>query len=307
MSRDSAPIPYMERTRSYYLALGYSNPYQWAHHEDAPFTPLRQPLTETRVALVTTAAPFQPDKGDQGPGAPCNASAKFYAVYSGDTARDHDVRIAHVAIDRKHTSMEDAGCWFPLPVMRRLADEGVFELGPRFHGFPTNRSQQHTREVEAPDLLARCQADGAHAALLVANCPICHQSLSLAARHLEARGVATAILGCARDIVEYCGVPRFLFSDFPLGNAASRPHDPPSQEQTLLLALALLQNAKAPRTTWRSPLVWQGAPDWKKDYANADRLAPEELVRLRAEAETARLTAKDIRLSTLNPSSAKQA
>jgi D-proline reductase (dithiol) PrdB len=307
MKSDSAPIPYMQRTRSYYLALGYANRYQWAHYADAPFAPLRQPLTETRIALVTTAAPFQPDKGDQGPGAPYNAAAKFYAVYSGDAARDHDVRTAHVAIDRKHTSMEDAGSWFPLPVMGRLADEGVFELGPRFHGFPTNRSQQHTREVDAPDLLARCQADGAHAAFLVANCPVCHQSLSLAARHLEAHGVATVILGCARDIVEYCGVPRFLFSDFPLGNAAGRPHDPASQEQTLLLALALLQNAKAPRTTWQSPLIWQGAPDWKKDYANAERLAPEDLARLRAEAERARLTARDIRLDTLKPSSANRA
>ena len=305
MSSDLAPIPYMERTRSYYLALGYANPYQWAHHEDAPFAPLRQPLTATRIALVTTAAPFQPDKGDQGPSAPYNASAKFYTVYSGDSARDHDVRIAHVAIDRKHASMDDPGCWFPLPMMRRLGDEGIFQLGPRFHGFPTNRSQQHTREVDAPELLARCQADGAHAALLVANCPVCHQSLSLAARHLEANSIATVILGCARDIVEYCSVARFLFSDFPLGNAAGRPHDPASQEQTLLLALTFLQNAKAPRTTWQSPLIWQGAPDWKEDYANADRLAPEELARLRAEA--ARLTAKDIRLNTLNPSSANRA
>jgi len=296
MRGDLAPIPYMERTRSYYLALRYANPYQWAHHEDAPFAPLRQPLTATRIALVTTAAPFQPDKGDQGPSAPYNASAKFYTVYSGDSARDHDVRIAHVAIDRKHASMDDPGCWFPLPMMRRLADEGIFQLGPRFHGFPTNRSQQHTRQVDAPELLARCQADGAHAALLVANCPVCHQSLSLAARHLEANSIATVILGCARDIVEYCSVARFLFSDFPLGNAAGRPHDPASQEQTLLLALAFLQDAKAPRTTWRSPLLWQGAPDWKKDYAYADQLAPEELARLRARAETARLTAKDIRL-----------
>jgi hypothetical protein len=301
MTRDSASIPYMQRTRSYYLALGYTNPYRWAHHDDAPFAPLRQPLPGTRIALVTTAAPFQPDKGDQAPGAPYNARAKFYAVYSGDSARDHDVRIAHVAIDRKHTSMEDSGCWFPLPVMQRLADEGVFELGPRFHGFPTNCSQEHTREADAPELLARCQADGAHAALLVANCPVCHQSLSLAARHLEANGVATVILGCARDIVEYCGVPRFLFSDFPLGNAAGRPHDPASQEQTLLLALALLQNVITPRTTWQSPLIWHGAPDWKRDYANAECLSPEELMRLRAEAETARLIAKDIRVNTLNP------
>jgi D-proline reductase (dithiol) PrdB len=307
MSGNCAPIPYIQRTRSYYLALGYANPYQWAHHEDAPFAALRQPLPETRIALVTTAAPFRPDKGDQGPGAPYNALAKFYAVYSGDTARDHDVRIAHVAIDRKHTSMDDSGCWFPLLVMRRLADEGVFELGPRFHGFPTNRSQQRTREVDAPDLLARCRADGAQAVLLVANCPVCHQSLSLAARHLEVNGIATVILGCARDIVEYCSVARFLFSDFPLGNAAGRPRDPASQGQTLLLALALLQNAREPRTTWQSPLTWQDAPDWKEDYANAERVSPEELARLRAEVERARLTAKDIRLNTLTPSSANRA
>lgn len=125
MSGDPAPVSYMQRTRAYYLALGYDNPYQWARHEDAPFAPLRQPLTETRLALVTTAAPFQPDKGDQGPGAPYNAAAKFYAVYSGDTARDHDLRIAHVGIDRKHTSMEDSGCWFPLPAMRRFSSPTV--------------------------------------------------------------------------------------------------------------------------------------------------------------------------------------
>ncbi|NDA03281.1 MAG: glycine reductase, partial [Burkholderiaceae bacterium] len=30
---DSA-IPYMQRTRSYYLALGYDNPYVWAHYNN---------------------------------------------------------------------------------------------------------------------------------------------------------------------------------------------------------------------------------------------------------------------------------
>ena len=68
------PVPYLERTRSYYHALGYGAPYEWAHHVDVPFTPLRRPLRESTVALITTAAPYQPDKGDQGPGAPYNAA-----------------------------------------------------------------------------------------------------------------------------------------------------------------------------------------------------------------------------------------
>lgn len=295
----SAPLPYMMRTRDWYLALGYDNPYEWAHFEQVPFAPLTKPLAKTRIALVTTAAPFQPDKGPQGPGAPYNAAAKFYEVYSGDTARDHDVRIAHVGIDRKHTSMEDSGTWFPLPSMRRMAQAGRFLLAPRFHGFPTNRSQRRTMSVDAPELLARCLDDGVDAAILVANCPVCHQCLTLAARHLEAHGIHTVVLGCARDVVEHCGAPRFLFSDFPLGNAAGRPHDPASQTRTLNMALELLQTATAPRTTWQSPLVWQGALDWKRDYANPDQLTPEELALERQTAEAARIEAKTLRQSLL--------
>ena len=63
-------------------------------------------------------------------------------------------------------------------------------------------------------------------------------------------------MGAAKDIVEYAGVPRFLFSDFPLGNAAGRPHDPASQAFTLDLALKLLKTAPTARTTVQSPLRW---------------------------------------------------
>jgi hypothetical protein len=293
---DDPPIAYMERTREWYLALGYGNPYRWAHHEDVPFQPLGKPLARCTVALVTTAAPYQPDKGAQGPGAPYNAAAKFYAVYSGDTAVDHDVRIAHVAIDRKHTTMEDSGTWFPLPLMRGLAARGAIgAVARRFHGMPTDRSQARTLEVDCPELLARCREDAADAAVLVPNCPVCHQTLALAARHLEAAGIPTVIMGCAKDIVEHCGVPRFLFSDFPLGNSAGRPRDRASQELTLALALDLLASAKAPRTTATSPLRWSETSDWKRDYMNAGRLSPAEVARLRAEADEAKSVAKAIR------------
>jgi len=289
------PIAYMQRTRAYYLALGYGNPYEWAHYDDVPFQPLARPLALSRVALVTTAAPYRPDKGDQGPGAPYNAAAKFYEVYSGHTSVDHDLRIAHVAIDRKHTSMEDSGTWFPLPALRRAAAAGRVQLAPRFHGAPTNRSQDRTIEVDAPEILKRCIEDHAGCAILVPNCPVCHQTLSLVARHLEANGISTVVMGCAKDIVEHCGVARFVFSDFPLGNSAGKPHDPGSQELTLELALALLETAAEPRTTLQSPLGWSGSADWKLDYCNPERLSPEELARRRAEFDRGKETAKALR------------
>ena len=172
-----APIPYMQRIRDYYVTLGYGTPYEWAHYAKVPFQPLKKPLAESRVTIITTASPYQPDKGDQGPGAPYNSAAKFYKVYSGDTAKDHDLRVSHVGIDRKHTTAEDSGTWFPLPELRAAAGAGrIGSLAPRFHGLPTNRSHRVTLEVDCPEVVARCKADGVDAAILLPNCPVCHQS-----------------------------------------------------------------------------------------------------------------------------------
>jgi hypothetical protein len=292
------PIPYLERTRTYYQALGYGAPYEWAHFVEVPFQPLRKPLSRSRVALVTTAAPFRADAGEQGPHAPYNANAKFYAVYSGDTARDHDLRISHVAIDRRHTTGEDPGTYFPLPALRRAAAAGrIGALAPRFHGAPTNRSQRTTIEVDAAETLARCREDEVDAAILVANCPVCHQTVALVARLLEEAGIATVLMGCAKDIVERVGVPRLLFSDFPLGNAAGRPNDVASQDLSLELALRVLEGAPAPRTTVQSPLRWSDDPEWKLDYCNVERLTPEEIGRRRAEFDAAKRQAKALRTS----------
>ncbi|MEO8306252.1 MAG: glycine/sarcosine/betaine reductase selenoprotein B family protein [Betaproteobacteria bacterium] len=291
-----APIPYLQRTREYYAALGYGAPYKWAHYAEVPFLPLPKRLAVSRVAIVTTAAPYQPDKGDQGPGAPYNAAAKFYTVYSGDTATDHDLRISHVAIDRKHTTAEDPGTYFPLPALRKAAASGrIGSVAPRFHGAPTNRSHRATLDIDCPEIVARCKADGVDAAILVPNCPVCHQTVSLAARMLEESGIATVVMGCARDIVEHVGVPRLLFSDFPLGNAAGRPKDPESQAHTIELALRTLENASAPRTTVQSPLKWSADPGWKLDYSNVARLSPEEIAQRRAEFDRGKMQAKELR------------
>ena len=121
---------------------------------------------------------------------------------------------------------------------------------------------------------------------------MCHQTVSLVARHLEANGIPTVIMGCAKDIVEYCGVPRFLFSDFPLGNSAGRPFDRESQELTLELALRVLETAPAARTTVQSPLRWSADAAWKLDYLNLDRMTPEQIAERRREYEEIKAIAK---------------
>ena len=296
---EDAPIAYIARTHAWYEALGYGNPYRYARFDKVPFTPLGKSLAQARVALLTTAAPYQPGLGDQGPGAAYNAAAKFYEVWSGDVAGEHDLRVSHVAVDQTQLS-DDQNCWFPLPALRRAVAAGrVGGLTARFHGVPTNRSQRHTLEVDAPEVVRRCLADGAEAAVLVANCPVCHQSMSLMARALEAAGIATVVMGAAKDIVEECGAPRFLFSDVPLGNAAGLPWDVASQEATLALALDLLETAAGPRSTVVNPLRWPGGSSWKRAFMNPQGLSALEIARHRAENEAARNAASGVRDAAL--------
>jgi hypothetical protein len=121
---------------------------------------------------------------------------------------------------------------------------------------------------------------------------VCHQTVSLVARHLEDNGIPTVIMGCAKDIVEHCGVPRFLFSDFPLGNSAGRPRDVESQVATLELALRVLETAPAARTTVQSPLRWRDDASWKLDFSDLSKLTPEEIAERRKEFDVVKAVAK---------------
>ena len=90
--------------------------------------------------------------------------------------------------------------------------------------------------------------------------------MSLVARHFEANGLPTVIVGSARDIVEQCGVPRFLFTDFPLGNPCGKPYDPVMQHAVVGLALELLESARQPRTTVQAPFQWDSIGEWRLTY-----------------------------------------
>ena len=63
--------------------------------------------------------------------------------------------------------------------------------------------------------------------------------MSLVARHLEENGIPTVIIGGARDITEHCGVPRFVFTDCPLGSPCGEPFNADMQRNIVGMALDL--------------------------------------------------------------------
>ncbi|MGE0698573.1 MAG: glycine/sarcosine/betaine reductase selenoprotein B family protein [Hyphomicrobiaceae bacterium] len=153
-------IPYMLRTRAYYRALGYDNDYVWAHFDDVPFTRPTKPLSEMRVALVTTAGP--PDRS--------NRDAKGRKqVWFGDVSSPPATFDTDLAWDKESTHTDDRETFLPIDSMRRLVDRGVVgSLAPHFSGVPTDYSHAKTLTVDAPKILDRIRKDGADAALLTA-------------------------------------------------------------------------------------------------------------------------------------------
>jgi len=117
--------------------------------------------------------------------------------------------------------------------------------------------------------------------------------VSLVARHLEANGIPTVIIGSARDVVEYCGVPRFLFTDFPLGNPCGHPWDREMQEKIVRQALDLLANAAGPRTTVKAPFAWKASdPEWRARYGRVDPAERERLLAIGEERRRQKAEAK---------------
>ena len=241
------PVPYMQRTRDYYLALGFAA-YRWAHFVEAPFAPLRTPLSQARVGLITTAAPYQPEAGDQGPGAPYNAAAKFYQVYSIPTETEPDLRISHVGYDRLHTSAKDINTYLPLARLKDAVAAGrIGSLAPRVHGAPTNRSHRVTMETDAPELLRRCSGGRRRR----------RRARSELTRVPPDRGSGCPAPRGTRHPDRDHGLreghrralrrPALSVERFPARQPAGRPFDFQSQAETLELALRVLETAPAAR------------------------------------------------------------
>ena len=116
--------------------------------------------------------------------------------------------------------------------------------------------------------------------------------MSLIARHLEASGIPTIILGSARDIVEHCGVPRFLFTDFPLGNPCGKPYDLAMQRSIVSHCFDVLEDASGPGSTVVSPIEWDGDQSWRDRYLE---VREEDRAKLRLRGEERKADRKALR------------
>lgn len=155
-------VSYIDKSREYYLAQGYGNPYRWAWNSHVPFEPLAKPLAECRVGLVTTSVI---DVGQEAVDFASSPPKSSYA-YPSDPMPER-LFTMNLPWDKEATNTDDLGSFFQLRALREFEAEGrVGSVSSRFYGVPTEYSQRKTNTVDAPEVLRFCREDGVDVALL---------------------------------------------------------------------------------------------------------------------------------------------
>lgn len=93
---------------------------------------------------------------------------------------------------------------------------------------------------------------------------MCHQSVGLIGRHLEAAGFPTLGFTSARTITAAANPPRSAFLDVPLGHTTGGPNDPDTQRTILRAGLEAGAAIAEPGTIVDLPWRWRD-DDWKAD------------------------------------------
>jgi hypothetical protein len=87
--------------------------------------------------------------------------------------------------------------------------------------------------------------------------------VGLIARDIERRGIPTVSLTSAWSITRSVNPPRAVFTDFPLGHTAGKPHDPDLQRSVMRKVLAALREVTEPGTIVTLPYQWSEDDSWK--------------------------------------------
>ena len=158
-------VRYIDKTRDYYLAEGYDEPYKWAQHDDVPFMPLKKPLAESRLALISTSEVAVRTWDDQRKPQEKGEVGNVYGVPTGTPVEDLYSR-TH-SYDMNATTLDDVNSYFPVTRLQELAAQGrIGSFAPTAYGVYNAYSQKKTNLTDAPEVLRGCREEGVDVALL---------------------------------------------------------------------------------------------------------------------------------------------
>ncbi|MCL5044644.1 MAG: glycine/betaine/sarcosine/D-proline family reductase selenoprotein B [Deltaproteobacteria bacterium] len=151
-------VAYIPRTRELYKAFA---PYRWVVNHDVPWTPLKKPLSESRLALACSGGILYRDQPR------FHREDTSYRRVPKDASRA-ELTVWHFGY-RTEDVRRDPNCVFPLERMRELEAEGLIGelMDPALSFMGGVYSARRVRTELGPALIEEVRAGGADALLLV--------------------------------------------------------------------------------------------------------------------------------------------
>jgi D-proline reductase (dithiol) PrdB len=218
--------------------------YPWIENVGAPFRPARRALPMLNLALISSA------------GAHIDGTEPF------DTrSPDGDISFREIPVEveaedlrwsaRGYDSaavLEDMNSQAPVARLQEFAGNGIIgRLNPVWWslcGFIPNA--RRFAEEAAPRVVERVLRYDAQAALLVPASRLCHQTLALLARALEAAGVPTMMISVDRELSARVRPPRAAYYPGEFGRVVGPPDWPEYQRRVLDESLRLIEPIDQP-------------------------------------------------------------
>jgi D-proline reductase (dithiol) PrdB len=219
--------------------------YPWRRIDPVPWTPLRRPLAQCKVALLCSAGFVVPGQE------PFDPSVKGGDVSWREIPGDVETRTlveTHRSEVFDHTGLhQDANLGFPFDRFRELVAKGrIGSLNRRHFSFMGSITAPGRLVRDTAPQIARALAgDAVDVAFVVPVCPMCNQSSDLIAAEIERQGISTVTIQLLREVAEKVRPPRALWVPFKHGYPLEAPNDPAKQHAVIEAALRLLEQPAA--------------------------------------------------------------
>lgn len=218
--------------------------YPFVENKRAPFVPARSALPMINLALISSAGAYL-DGTEPFDTASPDGDVTFREIPTEIEA--DDLRFVTRGYDGAAVN-QDLNAQIPLERLAEFSGNGIIgQLNPAFwsfSGFITNAARLVDEML--PNLVERLQRYEVQAALLIPASRLCHQSVALAARSIEAAGIPTMTLCVDKEIMENVRAPRAAFYKGELGSVAGKPLWPEHQRRVLDEALRWLEPIDQP-------------------------------------------------------------
>ena len=218
--------------------------YPFVKNKRSPFSPARCALPMLNLALVSSAGAYLDGTEPFDTGA-AGGDLSFREIPSG--IEPDDLRFAARGYNPAAVHA-DINSLLPLWRLFEFESNGIIgkvnSVFWSFSGFIPDAAR--LVEEMAPRLVERIRGYEVQAALLIPASRLCHQSVSLIARALEASGIPSMTLAVDQDVIELVRPPRAALYAGELGSVAGLPNWPEHQRRVLDEALRLIEPMDQP-------------------------------------------------------------